>query len=948
MEFLQREDFSLGWTPSGDLIKGPRNGFLRGDNLLLDELGVVSLRLGSLVFNPYNSNNPGSLLYLGDANSQVNSILTATINGVRNRYFGVTRGSDGLGIAYAGFGSFGSFDGEGDIILNSFQGQVLATRGTTHWKNDGTNTRSWGIAGPSSAPILTVLPPREILLSSFGVPDLPNWIPQGGEGTTASAVGRDGSVGGSIEVTPKGTTGRGVIQISAVGFFDTTNFDNGAATGAQEDSFEIYVWISNPDALQRMSLSFDVNPNSYSPFQDDYYYTEFGVLDATDVVLDNEQVLDDLPDISAPDRSRLGDEREVNRAPKSRPRDAVPNAPNAGWSKFTVLRGQFERVGSTPGCDWSTVTAIQLMFQYSTNATNGVVGTVKFDDLKILGGSDRTLTGKFKARYQWARVFDNYIALSPPSPISDEIECHNGAIVISGDATGVDFQVSESGGQMWGYLMGGTMTQPYRFAVSTEPPVGHPSLSCTISERDAIIANITLNTDLVTPPDEIIGLIGPHFNRIIALTERKVHIGMDGNPDSFLSSQELDLADPSESILWGIKSDTVVLIGTTKDVYRLSGSLAQFPDLTTDARLEPLGVEGPPTSEFVVQDGGLVVYLSADGFRILQGAGSVLINWNIDLLIEGYTRHGVSLSIHPSSGRMSGGIYDGKMYVNLAGSNYVYVADFRRKNWRREFYPLSAFRRIYREPDGGIIAGDSNGRVWSLNRADVQGDCDFPDEVFGSLIPYTYWTTSDDNGKPYQYKEGFDWRAEMLTGGQVIAVTLVLDETTNIVFGAFNTSYGSVQDSLGSAPGIVPFKRVQMKIEGSGREFKLGMWGVSYRPRPIPLLYWDSSLLDFGTQDLVWLRELKLKGRSPVNLRVRVKFDGLTRVDKVVTVGSFNTDSVWPVDIGPEVKGKLPLVIVEPDGVLTTPDNGFELYWMSVKYKGSGGITQKQFKIAPQ
>jgi hypothetical protein len=48
-----RRDFSLGWLPSADAIKAPKNSLLRMDNCVLDEIGAVALRQGSQKINEF-------------------------------------------------------------------------------------------------------------------------------------------------------------------------------------------------------------------------------------------------------------------------------------------------------------------------------------------------------------------------------------------------------------------------------------------------------------------------------------------------------------------------------------------------------------------------------------------------------------------------------------------------------------------------------------------------------------------------------------------------------------------------------------------------------------------------------------------------------------------------------------------------------------------------------
>lgn len=945
MGFLYRDDYSGGWRPSDDLVRGSKAGFLRADNVVQDEIGLWSLRLPASVISqdPMRSNT-----------SSVHSLFTTTLNGTRYRCAGVDE------FGYRNFGSFGTFDGSGDLIFGAHQGMILASRGgTVKWKTDGTNTRSWGIAGPSSAPTVQVLAPREIDLMTEAPTEATLWANTEPNGAVDTAQGVSGAAQVAVYVLPDKNTGKGTAQKVIAGGINLNSFDSGAAAGANEDAIEFWAYLSNPSALEYVSLAFDCNPASTAPFQDDYYTFELTAGESIDVKLDNKQVLEGhAGDAEGSKRDKFIDDRDPDSHTVTKIRRDTPSG-NAGWSKFRVLRGQMERVGSTPGCDWSTVQAVQFAFKYSIPSSGGVVGIARIDGLKVLGGADRTLTGKFKARFVWARVFTDYTALSAPSPETAEFEVRNGAVLVTptqADSSAADSQVHEPGGQAWAYLGGGTMQSYYRAGVTTAQGVSTPTVSCTDSERTMILTDLTLETDNLPPPDGIVDIIGPHFNRMLVLTAKVLWIARDGNPDSYSQAQALDVGDAGETALWGIKAQSNVFIGTTKDIYRLSGTLSEFPDGTMDARLEPMSIPGPPISAFKAQEGSSVVYLAADGFRSMEGSTSVSINWNLDLLVQGYTRHGVSpLNLGPVVGKVRGGISNSRLYClveegsAVLASNAVYVADLRRKSWRRETYNRS-FQSLYREPDGTVIAGDSSGYVWQLaDAASVGlGDKRPTSEGIPTAIPVTIWTVSDDDGKPTQYKESYDWRAELDTGGVSATVALYLDEVAGPSLTTSRNGYGTVQQTLGSNTAIARCRRIQSRITGSFFTFKLGSWGVTYRECPTPLLFWDSGFLDFGgrSQDLEWFREMRFKVRSPVSLSVRVYFDGVLNYTGTCSVTA-NVESIYPLVLGREVKGRLPRVIIEPSTGKTDPANAFELYWMGVFRRDSGTVTEKKFMVSP-
>lgn len=945
MGIIHREGWEVGWDPSADLVKGHKKSLLRADNLQWDERGSLSLRMGAATLNPTTQGVPVPMV---SGASSVHSLYTVAINNHRFRCAGVDA------FAFKNFQAFATLSGTGDMSFGSFQGHILVARGDTRWKNDGTVTRRWGLPRPTGAPNVSVLDPRIIIASTFDTGETPAWVAK--EGTIGAAEGQDGLSQGSRQATAT-SGGKGTIErvFTTAQNYDT--FDGGQATGAEEDRIEFYAQISNPDELEIITLSFDCNPASRAPFQDDYFYQEFTIDEAVEVQLDAKALLADRPDVEGIDRDGFLDRHERRPPFRTRVRRDTPTA-NVGWTKFVILRGQMKRVGSTPGCDWSTIKAIQFTFKFSANSETSItIGRVKFDGLRILGGSDRTLTGKFRAKFVWARIFNEYTALSGPSDESDEIECMNNAIIVTvpGDVSAAkDDQLLETGGEAWAYIGGGSLRSYYRMGTASAALPGAIGIECSISEREALIQNIPMETNNQEPPEDIIGphgIIGPYFNKILALTLTQVWIGRDGNPDSFWNA--LDVADPSERIKWGIISGEEVLIGTTKDIYRLMGSLSELPDGSIDARLVNTGSK-PPISEFIAQDGDNFVYLASDGFRMGLGAGSAPINWNLDTLLGSRNdRYGVApLNLGLAPGKFRGGMVNGRLYVlafegaNELSSNIVYVAELGKKFWRREQYPRS-LQSLYREPTGIVLAGDSSGVMWMLS-VDTSGLGD----AFGAQpigIPVVMHTISDDNDQPIMFKEWQDWRMDLdtaPTGGNPAnaSVQVLLDEVLATTLTVAAQGYQTIHKNLGDLS-LPRAKRIQHKLTGTFFNLKLGEFTVIYRDTPVPMLYWD-VFVDFQTLDQVWIREVEVKARCAQNIRVRAMFDGEVRTlpnDGVITVRP-SVESTYPLEIGRSCHGRLPHLIFTQMGAESAA-NAIELYWVRVKARVAGRLTEKTFKV---
>ena len=100
---------------------------------------------------------------------------------------------------------------------------------------------------------------------------------------------------------------------------------------------------------------------------------------------------------------------------------------------------------------------------------------------------------------------------------------------------------------------------------------------------------------------------------------------------------------------------------------------------------------------------------------------------------------------------------------------------------------------------------------------------------------------------------------------------------------------------------------------------------------------WDIGPVDFGADDLVWLRSLRLKALARADLTVTVYFQGTAKTAQTVSVnGGLNQITHYEVPLGRDYKGR------QPTNVIVSSTSAFNLYWMEFRYRGSGGEVQKK------
>ena len=965
----QRHDFSLGWQPSADAFSAPKNSLLRADNLMLDELGVLALRQGSQKINAaalthsytsfdytsafetsYFTSVSGIAQFTSEADrpyllpsmpgdgpanrnyewevdqgyqdttaitsdTDVHSLFTATINGTRYRMSGAAAAVYANGTAV-----WNSLAGSNDIAFGAHMGHILFARSTDKYKYDGTRVRPWGIPAPAEAPVLTVLTTDSKVFASCASTESP--VMTSNEGTQAFAADRAGTANAAVEIQPDSTTGRGTSTKTFALATDFTVYDGGQ-TGSDEDLIDFYAYVTEPQYIDSLTLMIDVNDGT---FQEDWYQYTFRIGDATGIVPGTEESLESIYTVEGEDRDYVISRMEPRESAVTTFRQDEPVS-NTGWNHFNVPRGAMERHGLTAGKNWSTVLAVRII----VNAIAGGTGAaVRWDAIQIIGGAARPLTGTYKAALIAVRNDGVYQALSAPSAFSSEIEVKAQGIRATLSAAAVqqlDAQVNE----LWLFLMGGRLDAFYRFTVLTGGPFGGAqTIDATTSEVTALIANIRMETDNTTPPDTMIGIEGPHFDRTLCLTATHIYPSRQLNPDSFATGEAVRVGDAAETALWIKKlGESGLYVGTTRDIYRFDGDWTILPDGSINVFKRPMHIAEPPISAAIevgtINGVETLIYLSGDGWKVL-GSGS-LVNNAVDLLWRGFTRHGVSpVNITGSTARFRAAVAKNILFAltpegsSTTSSSVIHAYHFTKQRWYRFTYP-QAFRSLYAEQDGTLIAGDSSGFVRTLDLATKQDD--------GVNIPVVLWTPHDDNGEPWTYKQAENMWMRLDTAAASATIGFHLNgnnsESTSTATQQQQTDTANLNVST-----VAEFSQMQLRLTGSFSTFVMRGWGLRYLDVPVPQVIHDTGFVDLSSDVIKWVDRLRIKAKSSVNLTVTPYWDGTAGTARTITVGTYSgrvTEFVVP--LGREDKGKIGRVVI-------TSSSPSHVYYVKFQLRGSG------------
>ncbi len=366
------------------------------------------------------------------------------------------------------------------------------------------------------------------------------------------------------------------------------------------------------------------------------------------------------------------------------------------YSTFTAKRSEFVASGNV---DWSKVTAVYIQ----CDSFDDKDITLNFKEVQFLGGDEGTLNGT----YQWVQVnvFNDggFVTKSLPGPDTDPITIVNGfAHVTPFDPT----IIAPLANEVWIYRRGGNLPVYYRVKVMTMDELG--TFDDTVSDEEALITNVTLDPDVQTIQDdlpaEILEIVGPVHGRMLYFTSTQVFFGEIENPDAFNPSRTLNTtSSEAEKFLWARKvAENVVLIGTSVDIYTLTGSWITYPDGVIDVDIRPLGIDKPPICRDVAVYKGNVAYMSSRGWLLLSLSNDYasLINPSTKLLYDGVTRYdyaGVGIQVEPEF-RYPCIIAKDKLYCSVPTiSDYTDAASIADSDtWEKRFEVYDFLQKYWR------------------------------------------------------------------------------------------------------------------------------------------------------------------------------------------------------------------------------------------------------------
>ena len=440
------------------------------------------------------------------------------------------------------------------------------------------------------------------------------------------------------------------------------------------------------------------------------------------------------------------------------------------WVEFGIVgvpirRGDFQRIGSTVGRDWDTVTGI-ILYVSTTEATQIAI---RLDDFFLYGGSgaDSTEPGAQPYDYRYTHYDTRTGAEGNPSPEMTEVNFLDAArreIFITPAAAFGDSAVRQRI-----YRRGGSLIDDWFFVGVNTSDGG---LFADTLTDDAIAAAGTLQLDHFQPvptvddtgatilAENVPVLFGPANGLLFALGDRfrpgHLYWCIPDQPDHWPSGSNLEVCPPSEELMAGGMYGSQPFCFSRERLYLIYPNLSGATEVTATTSACRRGL----VSRWGWTIGlGQVFGVAKDGIFATSGGPEEIISQQIERLFRGQTWNDyspVNFSF-PNAIRLS--VHQDILYFQYQGTDgarHVIAYSLLYKHW---FDYDFAINTSYFLPDDDTA-------IATLLVGGLTGGASFTHDGFsdnGTAITCTVRTGTWDLGRP---------REDKLLGDQILDVDL--------------------------------------------------------------------------------------------------------------------------------------------------------------------------------
>jgi hypothetical protein len=721
-----------------------------------------------------------------------------------------------------------------------------------------------------------------------------NWTGVAGKDTTGVASGTPTA---SDEASP-------VTASNCVAFFTvpggiTTTYDSwwvipitrtlatlspvsGAGDIAASDDDILHLWMkaSHPHLLQEVrvyiicSASVDLTkiPGSPGSTSTDAYVKSFRRNDfaiyaqATQPQVDAAATarLQAIDDDKLKER-KIDDDRaswEVPRAERDPNRARAVQAPAGShqWIEFgsigiSLRRGDFQRLGTTTGRDWSTVTGVAIYLR-SDITTGDRLFQVNFDDLYLTGGfgPDTVEPGAQQLDWRYTNYDPRSGAESNGSPImSTFLDSRRQSVTVTPAAFG-DAAVRQRF-----YRRGGSLIDNWFFEGVNSSDGG---AFADILADDGISAAGTLPIDHFQPvptvndagttvlAQPLRALWGPIEGMLLGCGDpyRPGHLyhSNPDEPDHWSSSGNVEVCSPGEELMNGGIYGHQAFVFSRERLYFVYPNLTGSTGLTTTASQCKRGLVS--YWAFAVGAGG-IYFVAQDGFFQTNGGPEEWLSKDIDRLFKGKTRYGLLPIDFAAGSAIRVTVWESKVYFgyqDTSGARQTLIYSILNKYWRHATFGKAPDLYQGEEEDTLVIG--------SLNQGASYTHSGFSDA--GTAIAVTLRTGVVDAGAREEKLLGDEILDADRQGETLTLVNYLNEESTTNPNQSADSGTGRqryIFDPFGDTPQRARSLSVGLQWSSSVAAPVVYRLGFSAVPQPELTVNRVTSWDDLSHGDEVWL-----------------------------------------------------------------------------------------------
>ncbi len=743
-------DFSGGWSPSSDPVGIRSNAFLQFDNLRLTKDGAISNVGGTSVKRSYGNS--------------IHSLFNTDISDVDTLY-----ACDTAGRVYRDNTVIGTSASSSRAAFSTAFDFTIISSGDKKLKDDGSVVRNLGV-GIATTPVTLFkkfFQTDTFSTWNFAFSDATGFNVAGGSQgsgkigwSNVQANALDGYLGTAV------ASGTPVIDFNTIKVAGTTL----TLAGGLDDTISIKINASVFNAVPRLegltSVIFAI-----------HWLDSDGGTHASNFTFANDGTWDSQFELD-----------------------------------LSVTRNSLNSIALDTGIgviDWANISSIGIFFQ------SGFVDLfvdIALDD-HFTGGPWSNADNLSNIEYMQVNIGNtgSYVAKSEAGPSTGFQYTSGFAFSILPEAP-ADPQVTD----IWVFRRGNTLADWRRVLTFT-------SSNWSIAQIDGMTDAIAAQQDgwdisLISTQSigEILDIVGPFEGRWFYFTNHFCYPSDILNPDLVSGADKVvrTTAGTHEKFQWAkALNEEIILVGTDKNVYILTGTFTTLPDNTIDVFYKPLHVKYPPVNRFSSYFNGLIFYMATDGWRSVssQGANPIYVIPSTQRLYNGESCSGYSAVDKTNTPvcLVQNSLFGG-------ANDRVEVYDFTRNYW----YPikLSGTVSAAAESIHGLPLFAVGNSVLQLNDFGVS---------FSSSV--NFLTGQLDFGAPRRRKDYYTLHIGMQGTGNV-TVSVAYDRGALTPLGVFGL--GDTTDFSVDLVGVVG-RHIQIQVFGpSVSSFNLQYLEIEFDPRP--------------------------------------------------------------------------------------------------------------------